>query len=385
MDKLKKQREELLGKAKALVQERETADRALTDSDRTQLKGWYSEVESLDGLLAQADADRHLVDRVKAKLPDHASGELPLTKSLNEPQVRALAQRLAVKSLDKDSSAGSDSTYEKALTLADATEVLVTELVVQPWRPRGLLDVIPLVPLSSPTFKFARQTTRVNNAAPVAEGALKPTSTLGLVSVESSLRVVAHLSEPVDKYLLTDVAALADFVGFELQNGLLDTVERQVLVGTGVAPQLSGIASVSGVQLQGFDTDVVTTVRQGITKLEALGYRPASVVLRPEDWEAVELSQTNGSGEYVLAASPVDRAAQKLWGVPVVLSSGLAVGTGQLLAQDSLKLYTDGRVAVDWDTSGDLFKHNQVQLRVESRFELAVTRPLGVVSLDTTP
>ncbi|PVY29921.1 phage major capsid protein [Williamsia muralis] len=387
MDKWLKERNDLLAKCQGIVNAAEAGNRALTDCERQELTKSYNDIEKLDGQIKAAKADAGLVAAIKgsggASQHDEVTTELfgdRRVKSMNRTQVGMLAERLATKSLNRADGAP----HSKSMALEDATDVLVTDVAVQPQRPTGLLDVIPLIRLSSPPmFKFLRQTTRNNNAAPVAPGAVKPTTTLGLVPVESALRVVAHLSEPIDKYLLTDVTNLRQFVNSELQYGLFETVERQILAGTGVAPQLSGIASTSGVQTQAFATDILTTVRSSITKLESLGYKPSAIVLRPDDWETVELSQTSGSGEYRMAASPVDRAAQRLWGVQVVLSNAPEVGDGLLLAQDSVRLYTDGVIDAQWDGFGANFDRNETRLRVESRFEVAVAHPLGVVRFET--
>ena len=48
------------------------------------------------------------------------------------------------------------------------------------------------------TASYLRQSVRTNAAAPVAVGAVKPTSTYSLESVPVQLQVFAHLSEAVD-------------------------------------------------------------------------------------------------------------------------------------------------------------------------------------------
>lgn len=390
MDKFLQQRAELVAKARALLDERQKADQALSDDDRNQLKGWAEEVDAVDAKLGAFAKDAPLVAAFsrqtsgpetpgggKGSQGDGAGNDSDGFDFFSPTASKSLARRLAEKSAK---GAGAES--EKAFALTDATDVVTTELAPLPHRPTSLLDVLTVVRLNTPTFKFLRQTVRTNNAAPVAAGGTKPTTVLGLVPVEASLKVLAHLSDPLDKYLLRDVGNLTQFVQNELSFGLYEALERQVVSGTGVAPQLLGLDSVSGVLTQAFATDTLTTVRKSLTKLETLGYVPRAVVLRPEDWETVELSQTSGSGEYLFAQSPVDRAAQKLWGVQVVLSTAPAAGKGYVFGQDAVKLYTDGRVDAEWDTSTG-FDKNQVRLRVESRYEVGVSQPQGVVKFDT--
>ena len=122
---------------------------------------------------------------------------------------------------------------------------------------------------------------RTNNAAVVAEGAVKPTSVYSVVRVEDKLVVVAHLSEGIPRYWLLDNTALETFVDNELQYGLQTAVEAKVL---------ADVNGTSGIQTQAYATSVLTTLRKGLTKLETAGYTASAIVLHPTDWEGVELA-----------------------------------------------------------------------------------------------
>jgi hypothetical protein len=168
--------------------------------------------------------------------------------------------------------------------------------------PAGLSELAPLVltrPSTSllsavearvladpPTFAYLRQTTRDNNAAPVASGATKPTSAYSIERVEDRLRVVAHLSEPVDKYWLQDVGELRTFVTDELAYGLDVAVEQQMLAGDGVGENMRGM------QVQAWSADGLETLRKAITKLQVVGVESAVVAMHPADWETLSLIRT---------------------------------------------------------------------------------------------
>jgi len=235
-----------------------------------------------------------------------------------------------------------------------------------------------------------RQTSRVNNAAPVAAGALKPTSTYGLVSVEGRLHVIAHVSEPIDKYQLQDGPSLGQFVQEEMVAGLHQALETQIVSGDGLGENLTGLANTSGIQTQAYTTSPVLTARAAVTKVQVLSFEPYYFALNPTNWEAIETA-TLSAGQYVLNAEgarsglPVDSAARRLWGVPVTVSTAVPAGTGYLLSNGVAQLATDGRIETEQSNAhADDFSHNNVRLRVESRFDLLVTRPLGVVQLDLT-
>ncbi len=145
----------------------------------------------------------------------------------------------------------------------------------------SLLDVIPVVTHSTPEISYLRQTTRTNNAAVVAAGALKPTSVYTVTRIENSLQVIAHLSEGIPRHWLLDNSSLEQFLAGELEFGLQTAVEAKVL---------TDVNATSGIQTQAYATSVLATLRKGITKLEQAGYTASAFVLTPADWEGVELA-----------------------------------------------------------------------------------------------
>lgn len=267
---------------------------------------------------------------------------------------------------------------------AHASNALLPEVVELGHATNTLLDVLLAIEAPGPTFSQLVQRTRENNAAPVAEGEVKPTTVLGLEELPLKLEVIAHLSEPVPHYWFKDNVNLELFVQDELVRGLRDALEDQVLTGDGTSPDLHGILTTSGIQAQAFTTDVAATVRKAITKLEVAGHEDNHlIVLRPEDWEAAETARAKGSGQLEAVATVTDRAVRSLWGVPVVVSNALPIGTGLVLDREAVTIYTDGVVDVRWSETGDDFERNLVRARVESRYASAVTKPLGVVTVTT--
>lgn len=264
---------------------------------------------------------------------------------------------------------------------------LAADPIQQPRPPTSLLDAIPVTQVTAPTFTYLRQTTRTNNAAPVAPFGLKPTSIYGLTQYDGKLRVFAHVSEPFDEFWVADAPGLARFLEAEMVYGLRAALEASVLNGTGVDPNMRGIALTSGIQVQAWDTSTFTTTRKAVTKVETLGFAPRMFVMAASDWEAMELAAFT-SGNYVLNAEgsgnlPVDAAARRLWGVPVVLSTAQAAGGAYLISGGTVELVTDGRLLVQTsNATGDDFSHNQLRMRVEARYELAVTSPSGIVAVD---
>lgn len=246
----------------------------------------------------------------------------------------------------------------------------------------SLFDTLPAA-RADPTYRYLRQTQRTVGAAPVASGAAKPTTTLGLEPVEARLHVIAHVSEPVDSYWLRDSELLQSFVSTELLYGLRVAVEGQVIGGDGTGENLTGLAHVDGVQQQAFTADPVSTSRRALTLVEDAGYTGSFFALSPSDWEAVELAPwPAGTGFMLGQGEPVDRASRRLWGTPVAVSSAVPAGTGWLVSQGVVAVRSDAAIRVDWsEATNDDFSHNLMRCRVEGRFNLDCYQPAGVVQI----
>ncbi|MEJ7647962.1 MAG: phage major capsid protein [Nakamurella sp.] len=352
--------------------------RELTASESETVQAKFGEIDSLDAKIAGAKSSDDLMARICGLAVDAtASGVGSKRLSLNGSAV-------AAKALNPD---GNNPRGLKSL-LVEGTQVVPAQFldyaVVKERPPTSLLDVIP-AKIVDRNFSYLRQTVRTNNAAPVAVGGLKPTSVYTMERVTGRLRVMAHLSEAIDEYWLADQNALQQFVSDELAWGLRAALEQQVIAGNGVGENATGFGAASGIQTQAFSVDGIQTSRAALTKVEALGLTGQAFILHPSDWQAIE-TRTTTTGAYVLEASgaPIDRAKRTLWGVQVALSTAVPVGTGYLLGEDSVILFTDGALQLKWGTPGDDFSRNQVRARLETRFDVGVPRPLAVVRMTLT-
>lgn len=361
-----------------------------TDSERSSLKSMEAEMRTLKSDLDQAldpataeraREDQALLAQFKGFSPDGGSltGGSPLAVSPREVKstARELSSRLVT-----------DNGGQKALIAggtATAT-ILARDPSTLPQIPTSILELITTASLDSPTYRYLRQTARAMNAGAVAPGETKPTSSIGMTPVEDHLRVVAHVSDGLDKYALLDTRNLQAFVENEFRWGLMSKVESLVLAGDGEGENPKGLLQHSGIQTQAFTDDILTTIRKAITSVESLGYHPSVIALTPADWEAIELLQTSGSGEFVMASSPVDRASRKLFGLQVVVSTALEAGTAIVADLSEVTLFTDRRgVMAEWNGQGqDDFSSNKIRLRVEGRFGLGVGQPAAVVQVATT-
>ncbi|MGP5678489.1 phage major capsid protein [Glutamicibacter arilaitensis] len=234
----------------------------------------------------------------------------------------------------------------------------------------------------SNTYSYLRQTVRDNKAAPVADGATKPTSVYTFKEIEDRYRVIAHVSEPLPQRFFHDDATLGQFLGDEMGYGLQRAVEAQALSGDGLGENFTGLLNASGINSQAWASDLLTTLRKAVTTLQGIGSAPTALVLNPVDAERVDLLREGvDSGKYLIG-DPAADSARALWEVPRVTSVAVPAGTAVLGDWDRVDLLTRQEATLHVDTGGALFDKNQVKFRVEGRFGLEVKQPDAFVKID---
>lgn len=267
--------------------------------------------------------------------------------------------------------------------------------VTDPRQAQFVAELMPVDEAPGGRFSYLRQTTRVNNAAVVAEGERKPTSIYSLERIDDRTRTVAHLSEPIPRQQINDAGMLRQFLDDELKYGLRLAIDDEIVNGDGTGESMDGILSLA--TPQAFATDMMTTARKAITRLQAANLAPSAFVLNPADWESIELAAADQFAANSNQPSPADAMARRLWGVPVMVSNGIAAGTGILgdFATSAVLRVTE-QARVDWSENvfdpnalgagvgASDFERNLIRFRAETRVAIAVLRPIGFVALDLT-
>ncbi|AUH68895.1 MULTISPECIES: phage major capsid protein [Gordonia] len=165
--------------------------------------------------------------------------------------------------------------------------------------------------------------------------------------------------------------------------GLDKALEVEVIGGDGTGAHLTGLLNTSGVQIQAFATNALTSIRKAITAQETLGYEPSVLFISPADWEAVELLATSDDA-IAFRVVPIDLMERELWGLRAVLTTALPAKTAVVLDPSAVSVDVVGAaVDIEWDTSGELFERNQTRVRVEGRFGVSVYRPEAIVKVGT--
>jgi HK97 family phage major capsid protein len=339
------------------------------------------DVERLDGP-GLTDSARRVLGKAEG---EHTAGHL--RRGGTEVELRSWARRAA----DQIQSMRGES---RAMTSGQIDVPNLVEPNITPMaRPNRLTDLlVSRKALSGNAFEYFRQTVRTNNASTVADLATKPTSVLTTTAVSDRARVVAHLSEQTPARLLADVDALQTWLITEMAEGVLDQLEYQAIQGDGTGENFTGVLHVAGTRAVAFATDVVTTLRKGLTLMQSVGEVPNAVVLSPADAEAVDLTRWGASGGFLTegfatgVAPGNDPSSNNIFGPGLqrVISPSIPTGTAVLADWTKVALYIRESVNVLFDFSGDNFVKNAFIARGEGRFGLGWLRPSSFAICDLT-
>ena len=227
-----------------------------------------------------------------------------------------------------------------------------------------------------PLIQYLQETGFTNNAAPVAEGDLKPQSDIKLTDKDVSTKVIAHWMR-ASKQILSDFSQVRSLIDERLLYGLDLKEEGQLLNGDGTGENLLGIipqatAYASAVTIA--DLTMLDIMRLAMLQAALAEYPATGHVLNPIDWTTIELSK-DADGRYIIG-NPQGTTAPTLWGLPVVETQAMQQDkflTGAFRLGAQVFDQWDSRVEAGFQN--DDFVRNKVTFLAEERLALAVYRP----------
>lgn len=241
-------------------------------------------------------------------------------------------------------------------------------------------DLLPSIQVTTGSVEYAQQTTRTNNAAPVAEAATKPESAYAWELENVPMRVIAHWV-PASRQVLDDLPQLRGLIDTELLNGLALKEEEQLLNGSGSGQNLSGLVTNATAYSApaGFTpTNAMEIIAVGMLQNALALYPVTGIVVNPADWLRMRLIKDT-TGKYLLG-DPGAAVAPVLFGVPVVETQAMTVDkflVGNFPAAATLYDRWNARVEVSTEHA-DFFIKNMVAILCEERLGLAVKNPLAL-------
>lgn len=251
------------------------------------------------------------------------------------------------------------------------------------FAPVTIRSVLPSIGVSSNMVNSLREASWNNSAAGVSQAAAKPESDITFEQYNVPVETVAHWIK-VSNQLLADAPAIAAYINTRLRDGLAQEVDKQLLNGSGTAPNLSGLTDTGNFTAYSAVSDdlLVDAINRAKYQLWAIGRQPDTVIVNPADWGAMERtreSYTGGLGEY-LYGMPGVAAGMNPFGVRVVLSNNMTSGKFLIGAlNSSAMVYNRQGAVIEMGYINDDFTKNLVTIRAEERLGLGVERPTGIL------
>jgi HK97 family phage major capsid protein len=367
--------------------------RLMSADEKNAIQALIDEGNVIKTKLATAQGDARLAAEIQKLTGDMAlrsgrhAGATAERRSMGQQFVESEAMAWLKKG-GRGGSAWTSPSVELHATTLDETNTSGGDLIVTQYQP-GVLpllfkrlvvaDLLAKGTTDSTSVTYMKETTFTNAAAAVAEGQLKPESTLAFDQVADAVAKIAHWL-PVTDEMLDDVSQIRSYIDARLRLGLDIAEEDQLLNGNGTAPNMTGLLTRSGL--------TTATVRAGsVTNAEAIFVAmmavfngsfvmPTGTILNPSNWQTTQLSK-DGNGRYYGTGPFGGPQLPTLWGLPVVVTPSIVANTGLTGAYNSAaQVFRKGGVRVEASNShSDFFIRNLTAIRCEERAALAVYRP----------
>lgn len=275
--------------------------------------------------------------------------------------------------------AGQKATFTTAATGLDSTVNYLGGMVMVEQQRLTIRDLLAVGQTTMNSIPYIAETSFTNGADMVAEEGEKPEATLATEDRTAPVKKIAVLIKVTDE-VFADFPMMRDYVNSRLRFMVLAKEEQQLLNGTGVGSQITGILQTSGIQTQAQGSDSNSdAIHKAITKVRSTGfYEPDALVIHPTDWQLLRL-QKDTTNQYLGGGPFSGIAGDTYWGLKVVVTTAIAAGTALVGAfKLGAQIWQREGVKVEaFDQNEDDVNFNRVTVRVEERLALTVYRPLA--------
>lgn len=336
-----------------------------------------SQVKALETQGAEMSEQKSKVEEIAMRVLELETKGVPAQaqKTLNS----ILEEKKDELSSLKDNRSGSVQFVMKvAGTMAESTNI--TGEIPQGEREAGITRVVRRQPyilqlvnvgtIMSNLWQWVEQKNPDGGAAMTAEGAAKSQADFDLVLAEASVKkVTAYIK--VTKEMLDDVELLRSEIDQELTELINLTIDAQVLSGSGVGTNLTGIITNATAWAAGsFALSIPTPNKYdvlvtAINQVNNAQFMPNYIVLHPSDVAAMKLEKGTDGHYLIPRFSAVD--GTMIEGIRVIENTGMTVD--KFLVGDFTKSgvrFKEG-ITVNVGYENDDFTKNLVTILAEAR------------------
>ncbi|MBC22286.1 MAG: phage major capsid protein [Phycisphaerae bacterium] len=243
-----------------------------------------------------------------------------------------------------------------------------------------LRDVLPGGTTSAAVVEYLQEAGYTNNAATVAEGAIKPQSELTFTGKTMPMVKMAHMFR-VSEETLDDVDQMESYINQRGLYGLMLKEEQEILNGDGTSGRIDGVIANSttyvGTTVPGVTPDnAMDDIRVAIAQVAEADLMASTVIMNHLDAAALDLEK-DADGNYLHPSFSGNTA----WGLPVVRTKGLAQGNFIVAGfQGNSMLWQKKGIEIRRSTEDrDNFQKNLVSILLEERLQLETLRPEGII------
>lgn len=244
-------------------------------------------------------------------------------------------------------------------------------IIENPKRRIHVRDLLPVGSIGPGTaYTYMRESgDGEGSIAATAETSTKPQIDLDLVENTVQIQTIAGWMR-VTRKAMNNIPGFLSFLQSRLPEKLLRAEDQQLLYGTGVSPEISGILD-AGNYVDGTTTPakLVERIITDISLLEDTHEREATgIVMRPADYYSFFLNKADGSGEYDLPQGvQFVNGVLFILGVPVAPTTAVTAGDyivgdfqlgAQLLIQEGMRLEF-------FEQDGTNVRENKITVRIE--------------------
>ncbi|WP_180006420.1 MULTISPECIES: phage major capsid protein [unclassified Acinetobacter] len=231
------------------------------------------------------------------------------------------------------------------------------------------------------TLEYVQEAGFTNNAAVVGEGESKPESAITFEDKDAKAVVIAHWLK-VTTQMLSDAPALESYINNRLRHGLDIKLENQILKGDGTSGNMEGLltqaTAYSAPANAPAGTNMFDVLRFAMLQVVLADDYANGHVLNPIDWAIMETTKDE-NGRYLIG-DPQSKAVPTLWGLPVVQTQAMDVGSFLTGAFNTAAQYFERwGAAVQIGLQNDDFTKNKRTILAETRGALAVYRPESLI------
>jgi HK97 family phage major capsid protein len=375
LTRLEAQRSAVLAESEAWL--RSLGEGTLSPGDEARYRN-YS--ETLRGLATSIRETRSELERMGSySLKGTGNRACPLRFDMEE--LRSLHQKVL----------RGESGRIEARDFASPVDLIPAQLYPQPLFPihdNRVMDRWPNLATDAPSVEYIRVDSVTGDAEIVAEGALKPELLMPATpQTVTAQKIAAHVG--LSWEATQDWSAFVSAVQTELTNKIIDTENRELLLGDGTTGHLDGLLTTTGIlthPVSGPDSPI-DHIEEAISELRvgsALA-EPDLAIFHPSTWSAIRRTKDT-LDRYIVAADPSKTEVNTVWGVNVLVTTQLTAGIGVLMDTSKFgRVHVREPIGVRVGFANDDFVKNIVRYVAEERIALAVERPAAVCKLTGLP